>query len=568
MSEVLNSYLKTPSKTKYGVVVPPKFEEKDTSTPPDLSNLPSQTGDLGMKVSFQVTADYNQKYQGKAFDIYKEKFLEESDYHKKIIAGTAGIGYNALLLLSVEGKVAQISVKAAAIGLSTTSLVLGDGYSITKAGAISTIATIVKPSMFGYKWVSEPAQKVINKLKVSDNIESRILGESIGGWQTFGQLTYQAYHNIPVVNPLGIIPGGSHYGFSVLPAQWLESGLSKAATKSSIGYIFGKKSYEPYVTGLSAIDQLHLQRNSFTTEYLPNTPVTSVSNYIKPAATMVSTLPPGTIMDTMDPNPNRILASPPPKEKTEKEKIEGFIRNFDRKKPQNIWYERYQRIVRPDLYASYDKAKERLSVLKARERNSSVILDVVDWFGEIIFGDIAKSLKNLSTGIDGAQKLSAGIDYNSEIIIKLAEYKRDLEAAGGTFKIESNGTFWIMPPKQPRAELTTIGTTVNVTTNTSTGISGNTGTATTSTVNPSQNIEVLKNVPAIRGLVASANKTAWKEAYWKFIKNNPNLVKGKWHKDIIPLFYSYNPKFAPKMTTNQKINQMRADFYANPSLTN
>lgn len=564
MSEVLNSYLKTPSKTKYGVVVPPKFEEKDTSTPPDLSNLPSQAGGLGMKVSFQVTADYHQKYEGKAFDIYKEKFLEASDYHKKIIAGTAGLGYNALLLLSVEGKLAQIAVKGTAIGLSTTSLVLGDGYSVAKAAGISTFAMAIKPSNMGYEWAEDlvrAGQKVIG----NQSVETRLLNRGLDAFVTKGQNIYKFYHKIPMINPLGIIPG-HHVGFSLIPAQFLEAGVTKAATKNTFGFFLGKKSYEPYVTGLSALDQLHLQQNSFTTEFIPNVPVTSVSNYIKPAATIMSTLPQGTIIDSMDPNPNRILASPPPKEKTEKEKIEGFITNFDRKKPQNIWYERYQRIVRPDLYASYDKAKERLSVLKARERSSSVIVDVAAWFSDIIFGDIEKSLKNVSTGIEGVQKLNAGIDYNSEIIIKLAEYKRDLEAAGGAFKIESNGTFWIIPPKQPRAELTTIGTTVNVTTNTSSGISGNTGTATTSNVNPSQNIQVLKNVPAIRGLVASAKKTALKEAYWNFIKNNPNLVKGKWHKDIIPVFYSYNPQFAPKMTTNQKTNQMRADFYANPSI--
>lgn len=564
MSDVLNSYLKTPSKTKYGVVVPPKFEEKDTSTPPELTNLPSQTGGLGMKVSFQVTADYNQKYQGKAFDIYKEKFLEASDYHKKIIAGTAGLGYNALLLLSVEGKLAQIAVKGTAIGLSTTSLVLGDGYSVTKALGISTVAMAIKPSNMGYEWaegVARAGQKVIG----NQSVETRLLNKTIDAFVTRGQNIYKFYHNIPTINPLGIIPG-HHVGFSVLPVQFLEAGLTKAATKNTFGFVFGKKSYEPYVTGLGALNQLHLQQNSFTTEFISNVPVTSVSNYIRPMATIMSTLPPGTVSDSMDPNPNRILASPPPKEKTEKEKIEEFIRNFDRKKPQNIWYERYQRIVRPDLYASYDKAKKRLKLLKARERSSSVILDVADWFSEIIFGDIAKSLKNLTSGIEGAQKLSEGIDYNSEIIIKLAEYKRDLEAAGGTFKIESNGSFWIMPPKQPRAELTTIGTTVNVTTNTSTGISGNTGTAITSTVNPSQNIEVLKNVPAIRGLVASANKTAWKEAYNKFRIENKELVKGKWHAEVLPLFYTANPKYAPKMTSAQKKSQMLNDYYSNPSL--
>jgi hypothetical protein len=551
MSELLNSYSRSPQKNTGGKA---KFETKEVnSVQPGFTPTSAQAKPT--KISFQTVSDFSVGYKGKLFNENKGKFSTAADYSKQSLAGLAGVGYNALLLLSVEGKAAQITAKGIGIGLGTTSLMLGDGYSFGKAAGISTLAFALKGSNNGYDWFRDPVKDVVNQIGVS-TLEARIAGGAITQWQTYGRAVYKnVYHTIPSINPFGIIPG-HHVGFSALPIQWVEAGLTKAAAKNTFGFALGKKPYEPYYTGQSAIDQLHLEKSTFSL----SSPNISVSNYIKPsnidgAISMRSTLPSGTVMDSMDPNPNRIISRPPPKEKTEEEKLIGFLADFDKVAPQNRWERRWDEIFRPQLYADYNKAVKEIAK-KAIVKTSAVpkVTELGNWFQNIIFGDIEKSIKNLSAGIEGSNKLSNGIDYNDELIQKIAKFKTDLENAGGKLIIEPNGSFIIKKPtdEQDKIYAAKIRTSWRL---------PKTDAEKNAAIREEEanNAKTKNNVPLIREAVKNANKSAEDLTLRKFIKKTYNVdvfnqrlgsnleniqkLTGRSKAQVIDAFYAQYPQY-------------------------
>lgn len=577
MSEILKTYLKTPNKTQLlGGISVPVIESKAISTVQPTTSTPSTEGE-SKTVSYTAIADYYYRYEDKLFDASKEKFLEVGDYHKKIIAGTAGVGYNLLLLLTVEGKVAQMAVKGAAIGLSTTSLTLGTDMNVVKAFGVSTLGFALKPSNMGYGWFSNASLDMTSKVGTS-GIFARVANKTVGGWQTVGELIYKkGYHSIPTFNPLHLIPG-HHSGFSVLPAQWIEAALTKSAAKNTFSFVLGKKPYEPYYTGLSALDEVYAQSNQYSLTSPVNTATVSVSNYANSRNFGVFTNPASStrtsLIDTMDPNPNKIISKPPPKEKTEQEKLEEFITKFDSKKPKNIWFERYYRIVRPDTYAAYDRAKEELFKLKLNSKQGK-IMSAVSWTVNLMFEDIAKSLKNITSGFSGASKLEAGLDYNEEIIQQLAKYKTDLEAAGGKFIIDASGNFKIETPPEKKQSTEEVGTFLK--TNVPPPPKNRAEADAQFEQKQRYNTQVQGNVPAIRQLVKTANKNKQDLDFRTFINKTYNVnvmnkplgsnleniqkLTGKNKNLVVNQFLTRYPQYQSKQYKQAQQKEYNQHFY-------
>jgi hypothetical protein len=274
----------------------------------------------------------------------------------------------------------------------------------------------------------------------------------------------------------------------------------------------------------------------------------------------------------MDPNPNKIISKPPPKEKTEQEKLEEFITKFDSKKPKNIWFERYYRIVRPDTYAAYDRAKEELFKLKLNSKQGK-IMSAVSWTVNLMFEDIAKSLKNIGSGFSGASKLNAGLDYNEEIIQQLAKYKTDLEAAGGKFIIDASGNIKIETPPERKQSTEELATFLKLS-----APPKNQAEADAQLDQKRRyNAQVQGNVPAIRQLVKTANKNKQDADFRKFIgeatgvdvtkkrlgTNLENLQKltGKNKNVIVNQFLARYPQYQSKQYKQAQQKEYNQHFY-------
>jgi len=557
----LDSYLNQPSKEKYGKVVPPP--DKSINNEPAAVNGFDNLSPI--KVDFQTISDLTRKYEGKNYDEKTGTYFTAADYTKRTIGGTAGVLYHGTLLFNPAGVSAQLAVKGTSIALSTVNLTLGEGYGIGKAATISAVGGAFKGSLNGYGWYRGVVDKVRGKIGES-NLVALATNKVLGLWQTSGQTIYKAYHAVPVYNPANLFGQGSHYGISTIPLQWFEANAYKKVLTA--GFKIGKDTYEPYNTALSTIDQLHLQNHEYKaiTIVPPNEANVSVQDYIKPftmeGMTIRSTNPRGVIIDTVDPTPHKILSKPPPKEKTEIEKLQSVIAEFDKKYPDK-WVARLERILQPELFANYDKAKDELGKLKA-EKNQNVSTKVIMF----LIGGLVNSLEQVGSGWEGSGKLRNGIDYNDEIINKLAQFKSDLEQSGGKFEIKPDGGFlFYRPPADAERKPAAIPENLKVLSTLIKDSPDDGGKAAISRQKWAEKLLTTGNAKIIRAQVALANKNAWTKAYWNFYKNNPTLVKGKWHADVIPLFYTANPQYAPKSwKDSQKINQMRADFYANPSI--
>jgi hypothetical protein len=534
---------------------------------------PVATGQKEVKVSFSTISDSFYEKRNKLFDADKNKFKTSKDFHAQIVGGAAGVVYNTLLLVSVEGKGAQAALNAGRIATSTTSLTLGSDMNVLSALGVSTVGTLVKPSFASYDFVKPGLKNVAKTLEKEgvENIVSRMSADAVTAWSRLGNAVHNKYNELPGLR-LGAATfshGHTHYPFALayIPLPWVEAGIGKIIGKSVVPG--GKKNYEPYYTGQPALNQLYLANNLYNS----TTPTTSLFDSVKSRDLGVS--PTGqtgkstiqitiTTITTYEPNQSNIKIYNPERDaKEKKDRLEGFVAEFEAKKSKDKWIERLDRIFRPQLYTSYDKAKSELYDIKEGRKPSLSIALI-----KFLLEDIIKSIKNISKGYEGVQKLANGIDYNDTVINQLAAYKSDLEAAGGKFIIESNGNFRIVRPPEG-AEPQYLqgrplpGTNIILKQPEDGPDSGSRGSEIRK--NNARNFAIKGNVPTIRGLVASANKTAWKEAYNKFRIENKELVKGKWHADVLPLFYTAYPKFAPQMTSRQIKNQMLSDYYSNPS---
>jgi hypothetical protein len=279
--------------------------------------------------------------------------------------------------------------------------------------------------------------------------------------------------------------------------------------------------------------------------------------------------------------------SPPPK--SELEQLEGFITEFDSRKSKNIWLQRLDRIFQPEVYASYDKALEAAKELRAAKNRTlgwhnltKLPANIAGLAYDLILSDIVKNIKKIRQGYSGKQKLDAGIDYNSTFTNQLAQYKTDLEAAGGKFNIDASGNFTVETPPEKKEKKAALTTTRIITTETFKELKTNTNAAsnpgTTGTIlytnlrMAADFDKVRNNQAAITGLVNNANETARQQnniasmqnlqktleeqaiaertqAYNMFIQQNKQLA-GKSIMLIMPLFYTAYPKFAPKGFSN------------------
>jgi hypothetical protein len=536
MGEILSSYIKTPSKTTGAGA---SSETKAISSVTGNTSTSSDNATESTTISFATTSDFYYQNRGKLFDPDKGKFKTAGDFHKQMIGGVAGVVYNTLLLVSVEGKVAQIGLNVARIGTSTTSLALGSDMNVASALGVSVVATAFKPTLLSYDFAKPVVKKLTERAAISKNVVTRFAGGTLNQWSKLGKNVHDAYNHLPLNINLGkAVHGHYPFTFSSLPLPWLEASLAKNGAKYTVPG--GKKNYSPYYTGEGTLNQLYLANNA----YNPETPNISFIPTTKNLAILTDNTKQQ--IDTVEPYVPNLVPNKPVKDKTEQEKLEGFIADFDSKKSKDIWIEKLDRIFRPQLYTSYDKAKRELYAIKA---GTNTIATKVVMF---LIEDIVKSIQNIGKGYSGQEKLGAGLDYNEDVIQKLAAYKTDLEAAGGKFIIESNGNFKIVRPSKTEVKTLDAGqlNTLIIKQPEAGPDSGTKETEWKSKFN--RTLTIQKNVPAIRQLVKNANKAAATQAYVNFKNENKELVKGKWNKDILPLFYTANPKYAPKEFNRQR----------------
>ena len=528
-------------------------------------------------VSYSVTSDFYYQNRGTLIDPDTGKRLTAADFYKKILSGTAGLVYNTLLLITIEGKVAQITLNGGRVVASTVSLA-ADDVSIVNAFALSLTTLIGKPSFATYDATAPIYKGIKDKLIAQGGPVSNVAAEAVGIWQSTGQALHSFYHSGPALHlgkPHLNKAGEAHYPFTMALGGLLAT--SEAAASKTIfakNIVPYKKEYVGYNKGTDVLNQTFLEN----TKYSSTDPEGFLSLNLKRDFTINNTQKQGLLFDSAG---NAIgerqkidnTGYVPPlltDTRTEIDKLRSFVTRFEDKKSKNIWIERLDRIFQPEVYANYDKAKKELKSLTVAKTKDQKLSAAVQFFIDVTIGDIAKSLEKIGKGYSGASKLDAGIDYNYTFVNLLAAYKTDLEAAGGTFTIQPNGTFSIKTPPPPLTQSETPVTTLSITTNSNAGVSGNTGTSQVVSGGVQARLKEIKgNEPAIWKLINDSNNSARKEAYSNFIKNNPTLVKGKWHAAILPLFYTANPKFAPAEFNRQRGIRSgdagRAKIYANPS---
>lgn len=528
-------------------------------------------------VSYSVTSDFYYQNRGTLIDPDTGKRLTAGDFYKKILSGTAGLVYNTLLLITVEGKVAQITLNGGRVVASTVSLA-ADDVKVVNAFALSLTTLIGKPSFATYDATKPIFKNAKDKLIAQGDITSKIAGNAVGAWQTVGQKLHDFYHTGPALH-LGkphVHNGKTHYPFSLALANitpLTEAAISKTyIAKNIVPY---KKQYDGYNKSTDVVNKTFLENN----KYSSTDPENFLNLNLKRDFTFNNVQKQGIMVDAyglaieekQKIDNTRYVPRMLGDSRTTKQKLESFISGFEDKKSKNIWIERLDRIFQPEVYANYDKAKKELKALsKVPKDGAQKISAVLAFFVDVTIGDIAKSLEKIGKGYSGASKLDAGIDYNSTFVNLLAAYKTDLEAAGGTFTIQPNGTFSIKTPPPPITPSEPPVTTLSITTNSNAGVSGKSGTSQVVMGNVQARLKQIKgNEPAIWKLINDSNKSAATEAYANFKKNNPTLVKGKWNKDILPFFYDANPKFAPAEFNRQRGirsgDAARAKIYANPS---
>lgn len=550
-----------------------KGKRQSSTQPP----TPSQSETT---ISFSTTSDFYYENRGKLFDADKGKFKTVGDFHKQMIGGVAGVVYNTLLLVSVEGKAAQIALNAGRIATSTTSLSLGSDMNVASALGVSTVATLFKPSFASYEFTKPVLNKVATNAAASKNVLTRFAGGAVNQWSKAGHLVHEFYHKLPAVHLGKAVHGHYPVSLTVIPLPWVEASLAKTGAKYTVPG--GKKNYSPYYTGQGALNQLYLSNNSYNTGTDPYAESFKNMANTRNFAIPVDNVSNRQLIDSVDPHKPLISPTHPPKDnhKSEKEKLEGFIAEFDAKKSKDIWIERLDRIFRPQLYTSYDKAKRELYAMKAGVNTvaTKIIMFLVD--------DIVKSIANIGKGYSNAQKLDSGIDYNETVIQQLAAYKTDLEAAGGKFIIESNGNFKIVRP--PKTEVK-VGKLTNDELKTMVikgPLSGpDSGTLLTDARNKfNKKMAVQRNVPAIRELVKGANKSKQDLDFRKFINKEYNVnvmdkrlgsnleniqtLTGKSKTEVVNAFYTSYPKYAPAEFNRQRGitsgNVARSKIFSNP----
>jgi hypothetical protein len=520
-------------------------------------NTPSANQSKGMTVSFQTTADLNQKYEGKLFDPDKGKFKTVADYHTQTNAGLAGVGYNIMLSANFGSAGAIAAGKVLGIGLGTTSLVLGEDYGVAKAATITSVGFALKGSNFGYeavrKKISEPLQRYIGNA----TIQQRIGQNAVHVWEQTGQWLYEeVYHKIPMINPLGVIPG-HHVGFSAVPLQWVESYVTKDMAKSAYGAVFGKKPYQPWQTGQSSIDRLYLENSTFS---LSSPSGNSVSNYIKPAsvdfnATIRSIRPPETPSDAGASTYRVKTRKPPKEEKSEEELLVKFLTDFNAAAPKNKWERRWKEIIYPEVYADYNKAIGQIGKLALKKATGNWFTNLGQWFQNAMFGDVEKAIKNIITGTEGTSKLWNGIDYTDEMIEKLAKFKTDLENAGGKFIINSDGSYHFQYPTEEQDKIYTekLRTKFKYSTTAAGMLAG------ADKEDPVDIAKTQNNIPLIRNMNKIANKNQEDLSLRQFIKNTYNVdvfkkrlgsnleniqkLTGRTKAQVIDAFYAQYPQY-------------------------
>ena len=458
----LQSYFKKqPQKQKsVGGVLATVNQTKTVPTIPDPTtnatvNNTRQSGFSSMfQGGFGNISDLTVNLEGKRYNETTGTYYTAGDFTKLAVGGGLGVIYNAAATLSGVGKGFQIAVKVTGIVAGVGSSMLQDNKGFVEASATNVLAFGFKNSTFGYKWAENLGEKFRQKVIGESNIPARILNNMVERWQSSGAWIYKnVYHNIPTVNPFGIIPGGHHYGFAALPVpQLLESYLGKTAAKKTVGLFKDKEQYEPYVKGQGLLNYFYYNNSEYTPN--PASGIQPVIDYAKEVERPKSTY----LRTRQMIVPTNVVAKKPAPEKTEKEKLQEFVLQFEKMNPmKTYWAKRLDRILHPERYHEFDRALDKLIQLKDGEK-ATTALSAASWIAKVAFEDIAKSISNIFKGVSNKLEIESGNDANSVLALELAKFKTDIEAAGGKFTIQTNGLpIFTLPPERevPQAQLKT-----------------------------------------------------------------------------------------------------------------
>ena len=458
----LQSYFKKqPQKQKsVGGVLATVNQTKTVPTIPDPTTnaTVNNTRQSGFSSKFQGgfgnISDLTVNLEGKRYNETTGTYYTAGDFTKLAVGGGLGVIYNAAATLSGVGKGFQIGVKVTGIVAGVGSSMLQDNKGFVEASATNVLAFGFKNSTFGYDWAKNLGDKFRQKVIGKSNIPARILNNMVERWQSSGAWVYKnVYHNIPTINPFGIIPGGHHYGFAALPVpQLLESYLGKTAAKKTVGLFKDKEQYEPYVKGQGLLNYFYYNNSEYTPN--PASGIQPVIDYAKEVQRPKSTY----LRTRQMIVPTNVVAKKPAPEKTEKEKLQEFVLQFEKMNPmKTYWAKRLDRILHPERYHEFDRALDKLIQLKDGEK-ATTALSAASWIAKVAFEDIAKSISNIFKGVSNKLEIESGNDANSVLALELAKFKTDIEAAGGKFTIQTNGLpIFTLPPERevPQAQLKT-----------------------------------------------------------------------------------------------------------------
>jgi hypothetical protein len=138
-----------------------------------------------------------------------------------------------LLLITVEGKVAQLTLNAGRITASSVSLA-ADDVNVLSAIGISVAGTLIKPTFASYEFSNPAFKKASTKLLNSPDAAVNAAGGLIEGWTKFGVNVHKKYHHLPAFkfgtpNAHGHVPLQITYPFVGL--QLVEAGITKKNIK-------------------------------------------------------------------------------------------------------------------------------------------------------------------------------------------------------------------------------------------------------------------------------------------------------------------------------------------------
>jgi hypothetical protein len=294
-------------------------------------------------VSYSVTSDFYYQNRGTILDPDTGKRLTAADFYKKMLSGAAGLVYNTLLLITIEGKVAQITLNAGRVTASTVSLA-ADDVKVLDAFFLSLTTLAGKPSFSTYDASRPLYNSAKEKLLAQANPAAQIAGKAVGVWQSTGEAFHQYFHSGPALHlgkPHLNKAGEAHYPVTVALGGLLatvEAGASKTViAKNIIPY---KKEYAGWTKSTDGVNQTFLEDANYNLSNPENSLTLNIRRDVafndrKKDGLVLNPAALG-IVERQKVDNTRFVPMMLGDSRTSEQKLESFISRFEAKKSKNI----------------------------------------------------------------------------------------------------------------------------------------------------------------------------------------------------------------------------------------